>query len=228
MSGGTNAGQEILRRWLRMTKTRAGMTEKEAVPSRPSHKAPFRHSRRFLAGIHPHGESRGKDAGKRKAAGCPITTVGHDRERGRPFRHSRRFLAGIHPQRESRGKDAGKRKVAGCPITTVGHDRERCHPFCHSRRFSAGIHPQRESRGKDAGKRKAAGCPITTVGHDREKPASLSFSHLKERPFFYFSQHFLAIIPRMTSCGRVGAEHPDGEPFRRRLGMTSFQPSILG
>ena len=59
------------------------------------------------------------------------------------------------------------------------------------------------------------GCPITTFGHDREMPASpvlptappvIPAGFLagiqKEKPFIYFPQLFLAIMPRMTSFMR--------------------------
>ena len=106
---------------------------------------------------------------KRKDAGCPITTVGHDRERGGPVLpvvsplSFPQVFSGNPSSRESRrsghnkaSRMTEKRKDAGCPITTVGHDSERrpphlsfpsgsSHlsflqsPICPSRRFLAGI-----------------------------------------------------------------------------------------
>ena len=58
--------------------------------------APSCHSRKFQAGIHLS-IIQGRAGGKRKdTAGCPITTVGHDREGGRPFRPPITTVEGRH------------------------------------------------------------------------------------------------------------------------------------
>ena len=63
-------------------------------PSRPhpcfSRHLPLCHSRRFLAGIHLQRE-------KKKDPGCPIKTVGHDRERGHRPSCPARFLPPVLP-----------------------------------------------------------------------------------------------------------------------------------